>query len=323
MRYDADLALILSFFVYRMPEIMFLLAPLGTLMASILTVGGLNRTKEITAMRSSGLSYYQIALPFFSFGLLVSVISLSLTAVFIPLANMEAEYVKSVSIQKKPEALLSTPDRLWLRVGPMELLHVDSVEQDGRRLNSLQQYSLENPFRLSTIVEANAAVFVNNTWRMEHVRTRHLSSDGTVRVMTEPSRRTTIRLTPEDFQNWLARSPKNMTLYQLHDYIEQVTLQGHNPQQYLTDFWTRVAYAFVPLVMTLLGLSISLRETGVRTVGVAKGLGQTLAIGFLFWAVHSVGIVLGQNGAIMPIVASWTAPVMFFMIGANLFLRLK
>jgi lipopolysaccharide export LptBFGC system permease protein LptF len=52
-------------------------------------------------------------------------------------------------------------------------------------------------------------------------------------------------------------------------------------------------------------------------------VGQTLAIGFLFWAVHSVGIVLGQNGAVMPIVGSGIATVMFFMVGANLFLKLK
>ncbi len=68
LKYDADLTVIFSFFVYRIPEIAFLLAPLAALMASILTVGGLNRTREITAMRSCGLSFYQIAIPFFVFG---------------------------------------------------------------------------------------------------------------------------------------------------------------------------------------------------------------------------------------------------------------
>jgi len=93
LKYDADLSLMLSFFVYRIPEITFLLAPLGALMASILTIGGLNRTREITAMRSCGLSFYQISVPFFAFGLFVSAIGFGLTAVFIPLANLKAEYV--------------------------------------------------------------------------------------------------------------------------------------------------------------------------------------------------------------------------------------
>lgn len=323
LKYDAELSLILSFFAYRIPEIMFLLAPLAALMASILTVGGLNRTREITAMRSCGLSFYQMALPFFAFGLLVSAVSVNLTAVFIPLAKMKAEYVQSVLIQQKPEALLSAPDRIWLRVGLTQLLQIDSVEQDGTRVAGLHQYTLSEPFRLSEIVEAETASFSKGEWRMEDVVQRRVNEDGRVEVSEQSHRMVSLPLTPEDLLNWLSRSPEYMTLYRLYEYIERITQDGHNPQRYLTDYWARVAYSMAPLVMILLGVSISLREAGVRSVGAAKGVGQTLAIGFLFWAAHSVGIVLGQNGAVMPFVGSWIATMMFFLVGANLFLRLK
>jgi lipopolysaccharide export system permease protein len=323
LKYDADLSLVLTFFAYRIPEIVFLLAPLGALMASILTVGGLNRTREITAMRSCGLSFYQIAMPFLAFAMLVSVISLSLTAVFIPLANLKAEYVKSVAIMQKPEALLSAPDRLWLRVGQTQLLQIDSVEQDGRHVAGVHHYTLSDPFRLSEIVEAEQGSFIKGEWMMEKVVQRKILDDGRVAIKEEPHRSLALPLTPEDLQNWLSQTPKHMTLYRLDDYIERIMQDGHNPQRYLSDYWARVAYSTVPLVMTLLGVSISLRGTGARSAGAAKGVGQTLAIGFLFWAIHSVGIVLGQNGAVMPIVGSWIATVMFFMVGANLFLKLK
>ncbi len=323
LKYDADLSIILTFFAYRIPEIVFLLAPLGALMASILTVGGLNRTREITAMRSCGLSFYQIALPFFAFGLSVSVVGFSLTAVFIPLANLKAEYVESVLIKQKPEALLSAPDGLWLRVGQRQLLQIDSVEQEGTHLAGVHHYTLSEPFRLSEIVEAKQGSFIQGEWMMENVVQRQIMGDGRVAIKEQPHRSIALPLTPDDFQNWLSQSPKHMTLYRLSDYIERITQDGHNAQRYVTDYWARVAYSMVPLVMTLLGVSISLRGTGGRSVGTAKGVGQTLAIGFLFWAVHSVGIVLGQNGALMPIVGSGIATLMFFMVGANLFLKLK
>ncbi len=323
LKYDADISLVFTFFAYRIPEIAFLLAPLGALMAAILTIGGLNRTREITAMRSCGLSFYQIALPFFAFGLLVSVVSFWLTAVFIPLANLKAEYVESVLIQQKPEALLSAPDRLWLRVGQTQLLQIESVEQDGRKVSGVYQYTLSEPFRLSEIVEAKYGTFIQGEWRMEQVVQRQIMGDGRVEMTQQPHRVISFPLTPEDFQNWLSQSPKNMTLFRLNEYIERITQDGHNPQRYATDYWARVAFSMVPFVMTLLGISVSLRGSGLRSVGAAKGVGQTLAIGFLFWAAHSVGIVLGQNGAVMPIVGSWIATVMFFMVGANLFLKLK
>ena len=323
LKYDADLSLILSFFLYRIPELVFLLAPLGALMATILTVGGLNRTREITAMRSCGLSFYQIAMPFFAFGLAVSLVGFSLTAVIIPLANLKAEYVKSVSIQKKPEALVSTPDSLWLRVGLTQLWRIDSVSRAGTHMMGLHQYTMSEPFQLSTIVEAEKTVFSDGKWKMENVVQRDVRNDGRVEVQEQPHRIVSLPLTPEDFQHWLSHDSKNMTLYQLREYIERVTQDGHNPQRHLTDYWARVAYSMVPFVMTVLGVSLSLRGSGGRSVGVAKGVGQTLAIGFLFWAAHSVGIVLGQNGAVLPIVGSWIATLMFCLVGANLFLKLR
>jgi lipopolysaccharide export system permease protein len=323
LKYDADLSLILTFFVYRIPEITFLLAPLGALMASIATVGGLSRTREITAMRSCGLSFYQIAFPFFAFALAVSVVGFILTAVVIPLANLKAAYVESVLIKKKPEALLSAPNGLWLRVGQTQLLQIDSVEQDGTHVAGVHHYTLSEPFRLSEIVDAEQGSFIQGEWMMENVVQRQIMGDGRVEIKEEPHRIISFPLKPDDFQNWLSQSPKHMTLYRLSDYIERLTQDGHKSQRYVTDYWARVAYSLVPFVMTLLGVSISLRGSDGRSVGTAKGVGQTLAIGFLFWAVHSVGIVLGQNGAVIPIVGSGIAMVMFFMVGANLFLKLK
>lgn len=323
LKYDADLSLVFTFFVYRIPEIAFLLAPLGALMASILTIGGLNRTREITAMRSCGLSFTQIAWPFFAFGILVCAVSFCLTAVFIPLANLKAEYVETVLIQQKPEALLSAPDRLWLRVGPTQLLQIESVKEDGRTVAGVSQYTLSEPFRLSEIVEAKHGTFLQKEWRMAQVVQREIMDDGRVEMIQEAHRVMSFPLVPEDFQNWLSQSPKNMTLFRLNEYIERITQDGHNPQRYVTDYWARVAFSVVPFVMTILGVSVSLRGSGLRSVGAAKGVGQTLAIGFLFWAAHSVGIVLGQNGAVMPIVGSWIATGMFFLVGTNLFLKLK
>ncbi len=323
LKYDVDLSLVLSFFVYRIPEIAFLLAPLGVLMASILTIGGLNRTREITAMRSCGLSFYQIAAPFFAFGLFVSAITFSLTAVFIPLANLQAEYVKSVLIEHKPEALMSAPDGLWLRIGQTQLVQIDSVQSDGQQVTGIHHYTLTKPFRLAEIVEGEQATFSQGEWTMKQVVQRTVMKDGRVAKTELPHRMLTLPLTPEDFQNWLFQNPKNMTLDRMKEHIERITRDGHNPQRYIADYWARVAYSIVPLVMTLLGVSISLRGSGQRSVGAAKGVGQTLAIGFLFWAVHSVGTVLGQNGAVMPFVGSWIATGMFFMVGVNLFLKLK
>ena len=130
-------------------------------------------------------------------------------------------------------------------------------------------------------------------------------------------------LTPEDFRTWLSLDSENMTLQQLDSYIKRLKRDGHNSSRFATDYWGRVAFSFMTIVMTILGLAISLLNTGVRGHAVAKGVGQALGIGFLFWVTHSFGIVLGQNGALMPVAAGWFACVMFFVVGLNLFLKVR
>ena len=323
LKYDADLTLIFSFFGYRIPEIVYLLAPLVALMASILTVGGLNRTKEVTAMRSCGMSFLQIGLPFLGFGSLVSVVGFFLASEVIPVTNRQADFIQTVLIQNKPEHLSLGANRIWLRLGTDALIEIQEVNEDGSQLQGIRMYQLNQPFYLRTIVEGRQAIFSQNHWEMEKVFTRQLQPNEPVHMTAISQQILPLPLVPEDFRQWLAQSPELMTLTQLRDHIQRLAQDGHSLDRYLTNYWSRIAYALVPLVMTLLGISVSFQGSGVRGVGVAKGLGQTLGIGFLFWAAHSVGVVLGQNGAVPPFIGSWIATLMFLMVGGNIFLKLK
>ena len=50
------------YFLFRTPEIAFQMAPLAVLLATLLSLGTLSRTREITAMRSCGMSLFRVAL---------------------------------------------------------------------------------------------------------------------------------------------------------------------------------------------------------------------------------------------------------------------
>lgn len=323
LKYDVDLSLIFSFFGFRIPEILYLLAPLAALMASILTVGGLNRTKEITAMRSCGMSFYQIGLPFLGLGSMISLVCFFLASAVIPATNRQADFIQTVLIQNKPEHLSLEANRIWLRLGTDAVMEIQTVQDDGSQLQGIRLYQLDEPFYLGAIVEGRQAVFSDDQWLMNDVLTRQLEPHQPAQMVTTAQETLALPLVPDDFRNWLAQSPELMTLAQLRDHIQRLAHEGHSLDRYLTNYWSRIAYGVAPLVMTLLGMSVSFLGSGVRGVGVAKGLGQTLAIGFLFWAAHSVGVVLGQNGAIPPFIGSWIATLMFLMVGSNIFLKLK
>ena len=321
--HDAKLTSMLMYFVCKIPDVSFQLAPFAVLMASLLAIGLLNKNQEITAMRSCGVSIFHVTMPFLAVAALTTAILLELTAVVIPLANAKAEYIRTVEIQKKPQPLSFTTKNLWLHLHDNALMHVQRVGPDDTQLHEITLYRLNEQFFLHEVLTATSADFTDGRWSLHHVTQRLVEPDGRVEMTQRTTLPLELALTLDDLKNWNALEPEHMTLNQLGTHVERLREENRDATKFLADYWRRVSFAFVPLIMTILGVSIGLLETGTRTANVAKGIGQALSISFLFWAANSVGITLGRSGALVPVVAAWIAYAMFFIFSLNLFLRVR
>jgi lipopolysaccharide export system permease protein len=323
IRYDADIAVVLGYFVLRMPAIAFQIAPLATLMATLLTLGMLARNNEVTAMRSCGVGLYRIATPFVVFSTLVALLFFGLTAGVIPIATAEAEYVKSALIEKKTIPATLKTERSWLQLGHRQLLNLDSVEPNGRILRGVILYRLAPEFRLTDITEAKEAHYTAQGWVLLDGIHRQLLPDGRLTVELFDVLPLEMSQTPEDFNAWLSTETEEMTLRRIHGHVERLRRDGYNFSRLLTDYYGRVAFPFVNVVMALVGIALSLWRTGVRGGGMAMGIGLALAIGFLYWTTHSVSIALGRSDILAPMLAGWMANLVFIMFGSYLLLKVR
>lgn len=323
LRHDAELTAMLMYFFYRIPAISFELMPFAVLMASLLAIGLLNKNHEITAMRSCGVSLFHVTMPFLAVAGFVTAILLGLTAVVIPLANAKAEHIRTVEIRNKPQPLSYTTDNLWLRIHDNSIMHVQEVDPEGTPLSHVTFYRLNTRFDLDEVLTAAGAHFTAGQWLLHHVVRRVVKPDGRVETLQYPMLALDVPLTPDDLKTWNLLEPEHLTLKQLDTYIQRLRQEGRQATKFLADYWRRIALAFVPVIMTILGVSVGLLGMGIRTPGMAKGIGQALGISFLFWATHSVGLALGRSGALMPVVAAWIACAMFFIVSLNLFLKVR
>jgi lipopolysaccharide export system permease protein len=323
IRYDVGLLTVAEYFVLRMPAIFFQIAPLAVLMATLLTLGVFSRNREITAMRSCGISLARIAAPFFLFAAAVACLLFLFSAVIIPHATAQAEYVKTTKIEKKQSGPASKADRSWIQIGDRTLMNFDLVEPDGFTLHGISLYQLGEDFRLVRVTEASGAHYTAQGWMLLDGTHRKLLPNGM--VLTEPFEHAPISLsqTPEDFSTWLSTETEEMTLADLRTYTDRLQKDGYNVARFLTDYHGRIAFPFVSIVMATVGIALSLRQSGVRGRGMAIGIGLALAIGFLYWTAHSVAIALGHSGALTPLLAGWLANLLFFSFGSSLFLQVR
>src|SRR6185436_21193284 len=109
----------------------------------------------------------------------------------------------------------------------------------------------------------------------------------------------------------------------LHAYADRLRREGYNFSRFITDYHGLIAFPFVSIIMVIVGISLSLRQSGARGGSIAVGMGQALFIGFLYWATHSVAIAFGRTAVLSPMMAGWIANLLFLSFGSYLFLRVK
>jgi lipopolysaccharide export system permease protein len=323
IRFDAQLLTLLEFFALRTPLITFQVAPFAVLMATLLSLGVFSRNREITAMRACGIGLLRIASPFLCFGLVLALALFALSAVVIPIAATQAEFVKTVKIEKKAAPLTFKTDRPWVRVGNHMLMNVEAVDPDGMTLRGVRLYRLGARFRLEEILQAKEIRYTVRGWSLIGGVQRTLQPDGSLTTETFDSRPLTLTQSPEDFRTAASVESEEMTLRKLWAYADRLRREGYSFSRLLTDYYGRVAFPFVSIVMVIVGVALSLRQTGVRGSGMAMGIGQALVIGFLYWATHSIAIALGRTAVLAPMMAGWITNLVFLSFGFYLFLRVR
>lgn len=323
LRYDANWLDVLTYFLLKTPAISYQITPLAILMATLLTFGLLSRGHEITAMRSCGISLLWITSPFIAFAIGVSFVLLFFSSTVIPLAANKSEEIRTTRIEKKPPAAAVQLKQPWTRVGADSLMHVTSVSVSGELLSGIRLFSFDHNFRLAEVTEANEARYSDSTWTLYQGQRRQFSSDGA--VSTDVFDRQTIALTliPDDFSTWLGGDSELMTFHDIRAYTRRRHQQGSQAARLTTDYYSRIAFPFVTVVMVLVGIAMSLRRSGTRGGSMAIGIGQALVIGFCYWTTHSIAIALGRGGVLTPLVASLMANVLFMSFGLYLMFKVR
>jgi lipopolysaccharide export system permease protein len=323
LRYDASWVDVLSYFALKAPGISFQIAPLAILMATLLTLGLLSRSHEITAMRSCGISLPWIASPFLTLAIVTALVLLLFSSTVIPLASNKAEEIRTIRIEKKPPSTALKLPQPWARMGADTLLHVNSVAVGGESLAGVQLFHFDGKFRLTDMTEAQEARYANQSWTLHHGFSRTFREDGSITVMNFDQLPVQLALIPADFTTWLGSESEAMTFKDIREYTGRLYKSSSQMIRLRTDYYGRIAFPFVTIIMVLVGIALSLRRSGTRGGSMAMGIGQALAIGFLYWATHSIAIAFGRGGALPPIVAGWLTNVLFMSYGLYLMLKVR
>ncbi len=307
------------------PSMVYNIAPLGVLVAVLVTFGVLTRTNEFTAMKATGISLYRVMVPILVVSAMIAVALFLFDESYLPGANRRQEALRSV-IKNRPAQTFLRPDQKWIfgrqEPGkPGRIFYYQFFDPDQDRFANLTvfEFNPEN-FSLSRRIFASSAHWEPQIqqWVFEHGWERRfdgeaVSSYSQFNVESYPE----INERPQYFKKEALQS-QEMTFGELQRYIRDLRQSGFDTRQLSVQLNIKLAYPLVTLVMAVLAIPFAL-TMGKR--GSLTGIAAAIGLAIAFWVVNLTFQALGNVNFLPTLLAAWSPDLLFALAGAYMLLR--
>jgi LPS export ABC transporter permease LptG len=319
LRVKPPLGYILEHFVYKLPADLNQGLPIVMLVATIFLFLTLTRHHELDALKAAGVSVYRVAAPILLLGLVVTVGAGLFQEILLPVLNERGEEVDRVKIRGLLPRHLQSRQRIWLRTSDSRFYRVEMLAPGANDLYGVTVLELERDFRLRNRLDARRAHWSPAGWDLSEGAIREISPLGTVETVPFTSTALELSETIEDFTQ--IQKPVNAMSYrELSEYIARLEAAGFHVKKYVVELYSKLSFPLMNVVMVLVAIPLSLHAPrGGRLFGIA------LAIGIMafYLVVHYVAIAFARADLLPPLLAAWTANVIFAGIGVSMFIRAR
>ncbi len=317
---DADVprGTIFAYFFFQMPYIFIQMIPVATLISVIVIFSNMKNNNEIIAMKTCGLNILNFSTTMILLALIISVTTFFFSELVVSHASSKSNEIWDIEVEKQDPNRFYGSDQIWYRSKSAIywIKHYDSVH---KIMQNPTFYFFDKDFHLIKRIEGKRGVWVNGVWRIEDVIVQKALKNGGYEVRKFITLFLEIPETPDTFVRKI-KHPEEMSFSQLKSYAERVKNEGYDNTRYLVDLNIKLAFPFLSLILVFMGIPIALElKTGGIPLAIALGIGLC----FLYMVILSLSRSLGLSGVLPPVLAAWTANLVFLFLGIYLILNMK
>jgi len=306
----------LRYFLFKVPLMVTQVMPPAVLMSMLLSLGMLSRRNEIIALRASGVSLYQMALPLLAVAVMLSLGTLAWNETVVPYCTREYQYVNNIEIRQRTERGILNEREIWYHGGD-GFYNIDHIDARRQTLFGLTIYKTDPKFDLYTIINVASAQWINGQWVNTDAVARTVSQEGSVITEQIDPNRVLIHETLNDFLE-VRRDAEELSYIALRQRIEDLTRKGIDAANYLVDLNLKLAVPFASFVLACVAVPLAGRVQ--RHPSVAAILLAGLVVGFAYWVILGLTTSLGESAVLPPVISAWASNLVFFLLGIALFL---
>ncbi len=293
-------------------RIVFDLSPLIVLLAGLMTLVTMGKSKELMALGTIGVSNVRISMPILASALALSMLFTCMKLFIVPEAERAANLILSMEMGKdNGKGIVGEGGRLYYR-GKDSFLTAEILMPDASALASLEWLFFSRDYELTRIVAASQARYEDGRWIffkgvIEEAGTSKFFKTLSIELDLAPEDLVAVETPVEEASaSQLLKAILRLRSLSLPYYQQETALLS---QLFYSFLGLSLLYACLPLVFS--------RVHGGAALGLVLGTGT----GFVVWALWNMLISMGKTGALSPLFA--VAAPHLLLIGVGLYARKK
>jgi len=223
--------------------------PIASLIGTLVGLGALASTSELTVIRAAGVPVWRIGWSAIKPILIISIIGVGISEFIAPNADQKANLIEKLRKQSASDNIIS--GGVWLR-SDNNYIYIGAADKNGTLYN-MQIFSPDEQALKSTQNAKTAHYIKDDQWALNSVTSTYFYPD---RIESDTAKQLdwTMSFKPEHL--YLAtQEPEALSLSQSLSYQDYLKAQNLNTSRYQLEFWTKALRPIASIALVIIALS--------------------------------------------------------------------
>lgn len=306
--------ILLDYYANFVPYFANMFSPLFTFIAVIFFTTNLASHSEIIAMKSTGMSFRRLLVPYMLGAAMIASLSFGLGGWIIPHGNVEKLAFENKYTKKRK--VIDVAENVQMQVDTGVVAYISYFDNrtktgSGFLLSSYSGKKLVSHLTAETI-QYDTLADHKFSWTLRNYQIRMLKG-ARERITQGEKIDTTLLMEPKDFF-YVNGQQETMSITELDEFIDRQRLRGSaGLATFEVEFHKRIAAPFAAFILTLIGVSLSCEK---RKGGMGTSIGIGLALTFAYILFQTISSSFAINAGWPAALAVWTPNILYFFIAA-------
>ncbi|XOF32212.1 MAG: LptF/LptG family permease [Candidatus Electrothrix sp. YB6] len=318
MEKGKSMALVGKFFLLSIPFIIEQMGPVCILLAGVVTLGVLNHSNELTALKSCGIPLKKITGPILAGGAVATLLLLSLSQFVLPRTVSQTNRIWNKEVKGRVSLGIYRNGRYYYH-GDNHFYSFARPDPTRNFFPFFSYASWNDKYELTALVASEHAAWQDGQWILQEGQVQYPSDRKGFRTEVFSERSFSFTETPEHFFIPQYRSNELSLMQLYHDALHQEAPEEQTVAW--ANFYGRISYILLGLPLLILGLPMLLmvyRKWG-RDLSLAVPVSCGMA--FVCWGIWGALQSFAKAGYLNPLASALSVHLVVGVLGLVLLLR--